>query len=42
MVVSHPGIAFPEDPGGEKKDFLNEQRREHERERGEQLDEHVK
>jgi hypothetical protein len=41
MVVPYHDTILPEDPGAEKKDFLNEQRREHERERGEQLDEHV-
>ena len=44
MVVQYPATIFPENLGSgtKKKGFLNEQRREHERERGEQLDEHVK
>jgi hypothetical protein len=44
MTVPNSGIRFPEKSGlidEQKKDFLNEQRGEHERQCSKELDEHV-
>jgi hypothetical protein len=43
MVVQYHSTIFPEnlESGTRKKEFLNDQWREHERERGEQHDEHM-